>query len=138
MSIRKVRRQVLGIHLFSQYFRSQTTLSVYFSGCSSRYEAELVVFVVSFCTSSAKNIELIYSLSNELFSEKKPYIQLQTKFKDYASYISYWLRAICPKSTQTVCTHSNIFQQTRAPIITHIFLIKIIGILLMLEEYLLE
>ena len=119
-------------------FRSQTTLTVYFSGCSSRYEAELVVFMVSFCLSLGINIGLKYYLRHELFNEKKPYIQLQTKFKHCASYISYWLRSTCITSTLTVFTNSNIFQQTHAPNITHILVSKIIGIVMMLEDYLLE
>ena len=63
------------------------------------------------------------SLSHVLFSEQKPYIQLNAKLKDRASYISFWLRGYCtiPASTDeersTVCTHCNIFQQTRASIL---------------------
>jgi hypothetical protein len=41
-------------------------------------------------------------------------------------------------SASTVFTNSNIFWQTYAPNITHILESKIIGILMMLEEYLLE
>jgi hypothetical protein len=81
---------------------------------------------------------LKYSLRYELFSEKKPYIQWRTKTKNRASYISFWLRATCIHSTLTVFTSSNIVLQTCAPIITHILLIKIIGILIKLEQYLLE
>jgi hypothetical protein len=49
----------------------------------------------------------------------KPYIQLKTKFNDRASYISIWMRATYIQSALTVFTHGNIFQETRAPIITY-------------------
>jgi hypothetical protein len=39
----------------------------------------------------------------------KQYIQLKTKFKDRASYISFWLRATYIKSALAVFTPSNIF-----------------------------
>ena len=68
----------------------------------------------------------------------KQYIQLKTKFKDRASYISFWLRATYIQSALAVFTLSNIIQQTRGPMIINILLIKIIGILMMLEKYLLE
>jgi hypothetical protein len=68
----------------------------------------------------------------------KQYIQLKTKFKDWASYISFWLRATYINSALTVFTPSNIFLQTRAPMIINILLTKIIGILIILENYLLE
>ena len=68
----------------------------------------------------------------------KQYIQLNTKFKDHASYMSFWLRATYVKSALTVFTPSNIFQQIRAPMIINIVLIKIVGIFMMLEKYLLE
>ena len=68
----------------------------------------------------------------------KQCIQLKTKFKDWASYISFWLRATYITSALAVFTPSNIFQQTRAPMKINIVLIKIIGILMMLEKYLLE
>ena len=96
------------------------------------------MFMVSFCLRLGINIGLKYYLRHELFNEKKPYIQLQTIFKHCASYISYWLRSTCITSTLTVFTNSNIFWQTYAPNITHILESKIIGILMMLEEYLLE
>ena len=51
-------------------------------------EAELAVYNVyaeSLSSSSGTNMGLQYYLSYELFSET--YIQLQTKFKDRASYI---------------------------------------------------
>jgi len=45
------------------------TLTVNFSGCSSRYEAELAVFVGSLSSSSGTHMGLKYSLSHALFSE---------------------------------------------------------------------
>ena len=139
ISIRKVRRQILGNHLFSQIVSISNDPDCKFLWiCSSRYEAEVIVFVESFSSSSRTNMGLKYSLRHELFSEKKPYIQWRTKTKNRASYISFWLRATCINSTLTVFTPSNIFYQTRAPIITHILLVKIIVILIMLEKYLLE
>ena len=104
-------------------------MTVNFYGCSSRYETEPAVFVVSFNSSSGTNMVSKYSVNHELFSEKKPYKQLRTKFKDPASYISLWLRATCTQFALTnekrctVCIHSNIFQQTRAPIITNMLLL---------------
>jgi hypothetical protein len=59
-------------------------------------------------------------LSHALFSEQKSYRQLNAKLKDRASYISFWLRgygtkpALTDEERSTVCTHCNIFQQTRA------------------------
>jgi hypothetical protein len=64
-------------------------LDCHFSGYSSRYEAELVVFVVSFSSNSGTNMGLKYSVSHELFREKKPYIQWRSKFKDRVGYISF-------------------------------------------------
>jgi hypothetical protein len=43
-------------------------------------------------TISNKEIELKKPLNNKLFSERKPYIHLNAKLKDKATYISYWLR----------------------------------------------
>ena len=40
-----------------------------FSGYSSRYEAELTVFVESFSSSSGTNMGSKYSLSHAIFSE---------------------------------------------------------------------
>jgi hypothetical protein len=48
---------------------SQTTLTVNFYGCSSRYEAELAVFVESVSSSSGTSRGLTYYLSHILFSE---------------------------------------------------------------------
>ena len=44
-------------------------LTVNFSGYSSRYEAELAVFVESFSSSSGTNMGSKYSLSHAIFSE---------------------------------------------------------------------
>jgi hypothetical protein len=41
----------------------------FFSGCRSRYEAELAVFVESLSSSSGTNMRLKQSLSHELFIE---------------------------------------------------------------------
>jgi hypothetical protein len=54
---------------------------------------------------------------------------LQTKFKDRTSYIYVWLRATCIQSAFTVFTPSNIFLQTRAPIITHMLTVYLKGLL---------
>ena len=69
ISIRNVRRQILGNHFFSQIVSFSTTLTVNFSGYSSRYEAELAVFVESFNSSSGTNMGSKYSLSHAIFSE---------------------------------------------------------------------
>ena len=100
------------------------------------YEAELAVLMEFASSSTGTNMGLKYSLSHVLFSVT--YIQLQTKFKDQTSYIYIWLRATCIQSALTVFTPSNIFLQTRAPTITHMLLLKIIGILMMLAKYFLE
>ena len=47
----------------------------------------LSISLESFSSSSWTNMGLKCSLSHELFSEKKPYIQLKTKFNDRASCI---------------------------------------------------
>ena len=103
--------------------RFQTTLTVHLSGHSSRCEAEAAVLSISVTWDSSRKMAFNKSLSHVLFSEQKPYIQLNAKLKDRASYISFWLRGYCtiPASTDeersTVCTHCNIFQQTRASIL---------------------
>jgi hypothetical protein len=50
----------------------------------------------------------------------------------------FLLKATCIKYALKVFTPSKIFEQKRAPNKTHILLIKILGILMMLEKYLLE
>ena len=105
ISIWKVQRKILGTISLVKQFRSQSTLTVYFSGFSSRNESEVAVFVVSVSSSSWINMGLKYSLSHELFIEKKPYIQLKTKFSNRAIYISSWLKATYAKS--------NLLQQTK-------------------------
>jgi hypothetical protein len=103
---------------------SQTTLTVHLSGHSSRCEAEAAVLSISVTSDSSRKMAFNKSLSHALFSEQKPYIQLNAKLKDRASYISLWLRGYCtiPASTDegrsTVCTHCNIFQQTRASMLS--------------------
>jgi hypothetical protein len=118
ISIRKVRRQILGNHLFSQIISFSSDPDCQFLWMQFKVWSEaLVVFVVSFSSSWGTNMRLHYSLSHALFSEKKPYIQLRTKFKDWASYISFWLRATCTKfaftneKRCTVCTHSIYFSK---------------------------
>ena len=103
---------------------SQTTLTVHLSGHSSRCEAEAAVLSISVTSDSSRKMAFNKSLSHALFSEQKLHIQLNAKLKDRASYISFWLRGYCtiPASTDeersTVCTHCNIFQQTRASMLS--------------------
>jgi hypothetical protein len=95
------------VHWFAIYIFSDFRWEVKINRKSE--EAELVVFVVSFSSSSETNMGLKYSVSHGLFSEQKPYVQWKIKFKDQVSYISFWLRATCIHSTLTVFVPSNIF-----------------------------
>ena len=103
---------------------SQTTLTVHLSGHSSRCEAEAAVLLISVTSNSSRKMAFNKYLSHALFSEQKSYRQLNAKLKDRASNISLWLRGYCtiPASTDegrsTVCTHCNIFQQTRASMLS--------------------
>jgi hypothetical protein len=67
-------------------FRSQTTLTVNFSGHRTWCEALLAELFVS-VRSNSRRKRAFQSLSYDLFSEKIPYIQLNAKLKDMASYI---------------------------------------------------
>ena len=66
---------------------SQTTINVNLSGQSSMCQAELAALLVSVRSNSRRKMGLTYSLNNELFSEKIPYIQLNAKIKDRASCV---------------------------------------------------
>ena len=67
---KEVRRQILGNHFFSQIVSfSNDPHCQFFSGYSSRHEAELAVFVESFSSSSGTNMGSKYSLSHAIFIE---------------------------------------------------------------------
>jgi hypothetical protein len=64
------RKTNLGNHFFSQIVSfSNDPHCQFLSGNSSRYEAELAVFVESFSSSSGTNMGSKYSLSHAIFSE---------------------------------------------------------------------
>jgi hypothetical protein len=83
--------------------------------------------------SNSRRKRAFQSLSHDLFSEKIPYIQLNAKLKDMASYFSLLLRGSCTilasteENQSTVCTHFNIAYQAGA-LITTMLPIKILRI----------
>jgi hypothetical protein len=83
--------------------------------------------------SNSRRKRAFKSLSHDLFSEKTPYIQLNVKSKDMASYFSLLLRGSCTilastdEKQSTICTHCNIAYQTGA-LITTMLPIKILRI----------
>ena len=81
-------------------------MTVIFAGCSSRYEAELAVFVESF-SSSSTNRGSKYSLSHALFSETVYKVVNQMEGPGWQHLV--WLRATCINSAITVLTASTIF-----------------------------
>ena len=108
----------------------------FFPGYSSRYEAELAVFVESFSSSSGTNMGSKYSLSHAIFSETVYTVenQIQGLCQLHLVLVESHLHKICIN----IIYPCNIFLQTRVPIITHILLMKIIGVFMMLAKYLLE
>ena len=50
-------------------------------------QSEIAALLVSVRSNSRRKMGLTYSLNNELFSEKIPYIQLNAKIKDMASSV---------------------------------------------------
>jgi hypothetical protein len=113
-------------------FRSQTTLTVNFSRYRTWWEALLVELLVSVRSNLGRK-RAFKSLSHDLFSENIPYIQLNAKLKDMASYFSLLLRGNCTivastdEKQSTECTHCNIAYQGGA-LITTMLPIKILRI----------
>ena len=65
-----IRRQILGSNFFSKIVSfSNDPHCQFFSGYSSRYEAQLAVFVESFSSSSGTHMGWKYSPSQAIFSE---------------------------------------------------------------------
>ena len=89
--------------------KTKETLTVNLSGCSSMYEAELVVLLVSFSSSSGTNMGLKYYLSLELFSEINRIYSVERYSRTVLATFRFLLRATSIKSTLTVFTPSNIF-----------------------------
>jgi hypothetical protein len=73
------------------------------------HEAELVVLLVSFSSSSVTNMGLKYSLSLELFSERNRIYSVGPYSRTVLATFLFLLRATSLKSTLTVFTPSNIF-----------------------------